>query len=59
MKKINTTLHALQGVRGNRNVAHLQHRLNVINHVVELLLHLGNKQIMPNKVETQHKHIYS
>ena len=29
------------------------------SHVVEFLLHLENKQqIMPNNVETQHKHVY-
>ena len=38
------------------------HRKNVINqdrnHVVELLLHLENKQIMINKTLTQHKHVF-
>ena len=29
------------------------------NRVVKLLLHLENKQIMPNHVETQHKQMYS
>ena len=57
-------LTALRGVRAHKNVAHFQHKLNVIYsdrcYVVELLLQLKSKQqSMPNNVETQHKHMYS
>ena len=55
---------ALREVRAHQNVEHSQCRENVIhrdrNHVVEDLLQLENKQqIMQNKLETQHKHMYS
>ena len=54
---------ALRGVRSHKNVAHLQRRKNVIypdrSRVVEVLLHLENKEIMPNHVDIQHKHMYS
>ena len=53
------SLIALWGVRAHKKVAHLQHRWNVIfrdrSRVVELLLHLENKQIMPNHGDIQHK----
>ena len=57
-------LTALRGVRAHKNVAHFQHKLNVIYSdrccVVELLLQLKSKQqSMPNNVETQPKHMYS
>ena len=55
---------ALRGIRANDNVEHSQRRENGIyrdrSRIVELLLQLENKQqIMQNKVETQHKHMYS
>ena len=47
---------ALREVRAHKNVAHLQRRKNVIRQnrysVVELLLQLENKQIMPNNLES-------
>ena len=46
---------ALRGDRAHKNVAHYQDR----SRVVELLLHLENKEIMPNHVDIQHKHMYS
>ena len=52
---------ALRGVRAHKNVAHLQHRKNVIykdlSRVVELFLQLktNNKS---NIFEPQHKHMY-
>ena len=56
------SLIAFQEVRAHI-VAHLQSRKNVIYQdrirVVELSLHLENKQIMPNHEEIQHKHMYS
>ena len=51
----------LRGVRAHKNVA--QRRLNVLysdrNRVVEPLLQLENKLIVPNNLEIQHKHMYT
>ena len=50
---------ALRGERAHKKTCHIHNTGKTLYIWIETLLHLENKQIIPNNVETQHNHMYS